>query len=505
MKERIISKSKKVIFLIIFIIIILQTFSMQWLLKRQEAELLKYYGQSQNQLITYLKSSYEEDFFRDVKLMGHWTALYDNVQDLNYQWIQDQVGMVINDSKLADMILIKGYNGYYDFYGNQAGHMAICQSTVYKNLVDKLAETRDYVMIDKNLYLVAGSLITPSHGSQSGGFIIFASQITKNMVFHNFETSPVDVQSHVSKDRLISILEVKDKNHKLLTSLETSTDIEKYHHIYKHVILGNGLIIFMIAILIIVFSNKTLNKFNSILNKTFSHFDKVLKGQDSQPLKETGQYELDRFIYYNNTLMSKLKARMKEIDHLHLEQIALLVGAIESKDTYTRGHSERVKLISRQIGQQLDVDLKTLETAAILHDIGKIHISEAILNKPDKLTIEEFECIKGHAQAGATILSKSKQLTGVSHIILQHHERFDGLGYPSGLSGHDINVYARIIAIADSLDAMTSNRSYRKGMSFEKALTIIADESGKQFDPKIVQVLLDQSDQIKGIIKDPLS
>ena len=136
------------------------------------------------------------------------------------------------------------------------------------------------------------------------------------------------------------------------------------------------------------------------------------------------------------------------------------------------------------------LEISRLETCALLHDIGKINIGDEILNKWGKLTAEEWEAVKAHSQLGATIVSHAHQLAPCIACILHHHERYDGGGYPKGLKGEDIPLYARILAIADAFAAMTSTRPYAEALSKREALEEMKRGAGKQFDPKLVEVFL---------------
>jgi putative nucleotidyltransferase with HDIG domain len=188
----------------------------------------------------------------------------------------------------------------------------------------------------------------------------------------------------------------------------------------------------------------------------------------------------------NSELYSNLKNFLFNV-------IKTLVHAIEAKDSYTRGHSERVNTLVITIAEAMDlspVDQEALSRAAILHDIGKIGISEKILNKPGKLTQEEFLRIQEHPEKGYTILKPIEQLNESLSAIRHHHERYDGTGYPSGLKGEEIPLYARIIALADTYDAMTSARSYRPNISYEDAVAEIVSVQGTQLDPELVQIFL---------------
>lgn len=155
----------------------------------------------------------------------------------------------------------------------------------------------------------------------------------------------------------------------------------------------------------------------------------------------------------------------------------MLVNAVEEKDLYTRGHSERVKDISIILASELGYkELDLIEEAAVLHDIGKIGIHEDVLNKPGKLSKEEYEIIKQHPVKGERILSSSRKLAVVASVVRQHHEHYDGNGYPDGLKEASIEIEARIIAVADAFDAMTSERPYRKAMAYDNAIEILVKE-----------------------------
>ncbi|MFH1874534.1 MAG: HD domain-containing phosphohydrolase [Pseudomonadota bacterium] len=172
-----------------------------------------------------------------------------------------------------------------------------------------------------------------------------------------------------------------------------------------------------------------------------------------------------------------------------------LAQALEAKDFYTRGHSERVGELALKIAKRLGLSERQLEAirkGSLLHDIGKIGVKETILLKPGKLTDEEMAHIKSHPKRGFDICSPLRSIEECLPIIRSHHERLDGQGYPDGLRGEDIPLLARITAVADSFDAMTTDRPYRKGMTKEQALKICENEkSSGQWDPQIVDILLE--------------
>jgi diguanylate cyclase (GGDEF)-like protein/putative nucleotidyltransferase with HDIG domain len=193
---------------------------------------------------------------------------------------------------------------------------------------------------------------------------------------------------------------------------------------------------------------------------------------------------------YNRTLDKK----NQQIQKMTLQTIATIANTIDAKDEYTRGHSKRVSEYSVAIALELGMDEKevdNLRSIALLHDIGKIGVPDAVLNKPGKLTNEEYQLMKRHTVIGAEILKDIGMLPGIDVGAKYHHERWDGKGYPNGLAGEDIPYIARIIAVADAYDAMTSNRIYRKHLDENTVLNEIKNGVGSQFAPEPANALIE--------------
>lgn len=189
----------------------------------------------------------------------------------------------------------------------------------------------------------------------------------------------------------------------------------------------------------------------------------------------------------------ELDKRKKNIEEMSLQLMQMLSTTIEAKDEYTKGHSHRVAeysvLIARELGWN-EKELSNLKNAAHLHDIGKIAIPDTILNKPSKLSEEEFSIIKEHTIIGANILKNISLIDHVQEIVRNHHERYDGNGYPDGLKGKEIPLHARIVTVADSYDAMSSQRIYRNQLPPEKIIQELENNKGTQFDPEITDIFL---------------
>jgi len=196
---------------------------------------------------------------------------------------------------------------------------------------------------------------------------------------------------------------------------------------------------------------------------------------------------------YRLNLELKVKEQTDVINQMYIRSIDAMVKALEAKDCYTRGHAQRVTIYSVAMARELgmpDPRVEDLRRASVLHDLGKIGVREAIINKPGRLTSEEFQEIIRHPVISVSILEPIPFFRPLLPAILHHHERFNGRGYPDGLAGEEIPLESRIMAVADTFDAMTSTRAYRKALPEEEATSELVRCAGTQFDPDIVKCFL---------------
>jgi len=207
------------------------------------------------------------------------------------------------------------------------------------------------------------------------------------------------------------------------------------------------------------------------------------------------QEDLDSFVGFGNHVAVALEnSRLYEsLEQASLDAIQALAKAVEAKDPYTHGHSERVAAYSTRLAAAIGLSEKqqlNLKLACMIHDIGKIGVTERILHKPARLDHEEQTAIKHHSVIGETIIRPLKGLGEIARMIRSHHERYDGFGYPDRLRGEEIPLEARIMAIADSYDAMTTTRPYRVPLPEETVIRELVDNRGRQFDPFLVDSFL---------------
>ena len=233
--------------------------------------------------------------------------------------------------------------------------------------------------------------------------------------------------------------------------------------------------------------------------KPFS-LDKVVLSVDRALEKRRLEIEITD---YRQHLEQKVAEQARSIRTSFLNALTALAYALEAKDKYTSGHSQRVAEISTAIANELRIPgdiMERIKLAGLIHDIGKIGVRESILNKPSGLTDEESRHIKCHPEIGERILTPIVADKDILTMVRHHHERYNGTGYPDGLSGKQISLGARILAVADSYDAMTSERSYRAAMTVAAACTEIECGKGTEFDPEVAEAFLRAKKLTKSVV-----
>jgi putative nucleotidyltransferase with HDIG domain len=223
-----------------------------------------------------------------------------------------------------------------------------------------------------------------------------------------------------------------------------------------------------------------LRQVEAVVKRALDHRELVLA-------KQRYETQLEKLVEQRT---AELDRALDSLENAYRSTLRALTAALETRDLETHGHSERVVTYSLRLGREYGLDsaeMKALEFGSLLHDIGKIGVPDAILRKPAKLTDEEWVRMREHPTHGQQILRGIEFLNEAAMVVAQHHEKWDGSGYPLGLQGTEINICARIFSVADAFDAMTSDRVYRRGKSYEAALQELDEWSGRQFDPAVIK------------------
>lgn len=302
---------------------------------------------------------------------------------------------------------------------------------------------------------------------------------------------------------LDSITYLRDKNGDIYGFIDVYGDLEKLRisqdKIKEKVLLITVILGLVLGILLYVLAYYIVRQ----LRMTSKTVGSIAQGNFKARVDKITKDELGVIGSGINDMADKIENLFEEQEEFSVQVIETLVGTIDAKDKYTNGHSVRVAKYSKMIAERLgksQEECKQIYYVGLLHDIGKIGIPDEIINKTSRLTDEEFAVIKTHPDVGYNLLNKLSKIENVSVGAHYHHERFDGRGYPEGLKGEEIPEIARIIAVADTYDAMTSNRSYRNAMSQEKVRGELEKGKGTQFDAKFAEVMLEIDLEIQELI-----
>ena len=377
-----------------------------------------------------------------------------------------------------------------------------------------IASVVDLQFLIRRLHEVSGGGLTPYVVDSQGRLVAAASpeyatgQDMKNLeIVRNFVDSGNKAQLAATKE----FSESDSKNsvemlgtYSPVTALDWAVVVHKprgeaYRGVYE--MQRTARLLALLAVLLsIVVSIYAARRITNPLEVLTESSRAIARGDFSQRVHLRSRTEIGELAETFNTMsedlehfVEDLKRAAEENRALFMGSIQMLAGAVDEKDPYTRGHSDRVTRYSLMIAREMNLPtdfMETLQISAQLHDVGKIGIEDHILKKPGALTAEEFEVMKTHTTKGANILRPVTQLAAMLPGIELHHEALDGRGYPYGLQGDQIPLLARLIAVADTFDALTTNRPYQHAHTPEQALQIIQNLAGKRLDPAAVQALL---------------
>ncbi len=379
-----------------------------------------------------------------------------------------------------------------------------------------IASVVDLQFLIRRLQEVSGGGLTPYVVDSQGRLVAAATpefatgQDMKNLeIVRNFVDGGNKAQLAATKEFTVNPGRGKDSVEMLGTfspvvSLDWAVVVQKprreaYRGVYEMQRTARllALLAVLLSIGVSIFAARRITNPLSILTQSSRA---LAKGDFSQRVRLWSRTEIGELAETFNTMSDELERFVEDLKRaaeenraLFMGSIQMLAGAVDEKDPYTRGHSDRVTRYALMIGKEMKLDaafMEVLQISAQLHDVGKIGIEDHILRKPGALTEEEFEVMKTHTTKGANILRPVTQLADMLPGIELHHEALDGRGYPYGLQGDQIPLLARVIAVADTFDALTTNRPYQQAHTTEQALQIIRNLAGKRLDPNAVAALL---------------
>jgi len=444
-----------------------------------------------------------------------WDDLYAAIENGNYEWSKENATEFMvetPDGFSLDFVYVFGNNnGYQEVYGETSILSSIGGLDAYKLSMENHSVETDFVMVEDTLYLMAMSPVTTNNKRMTNGYYVMAREYSpgyvESMVEHasnrdEFLGSALDDEAVNQRYYTSLTYDLKNKSQQYLTSFTFNYDISTYTRPYSNLRNYSIVVIVLTVTLLIVTFMNNIKMLLSGRDDLMSRITALEEGRFEAVSSRSQVREIQEVLDAINHLGLSLGQREGAVLDHHMDTLTVIIDAIEEKDRYVKGHSSRVKEIAMIIGEIMNVeDMKTLEEAALLHDIGKISISPEILNKPGKLTVEEYNVVKTHTNRGQWIVNGIPYLKRVGEIIVQHHERYDGRGYPRRLIGEEIDLLARIISVSDALEAMCSDRAHREKIDFYQAVSIIKKERDKQFDGKVVNAFLEGLEEIRYITR----
>lgn len=470
-------------------------------------EFANQFMQSQKESINTYLSDQSYQLLATARDYAHWTDFRDALLSNNVEWISENTTDYIIETDMLDVDSV-----FIDFPDSGS---VFSVGSLTKDIFSSLKQVQEIEVfnidrvqlywIEGSIYILSGSYISDNQlENKSGAFILarkfddlkFESLAPYIDSKHLLSLDVSDKKSNYSFDSLSGILEFDAPIYdgaKNIAYLHLKYDISSFLKLFSTSAKTIFTIIIINVLLAVVIFGVKMSDWNKKLVSIIDNINFIASNKKYDlKLEEKGGFEALNLSRSINRLTTQINDHLDSIETHYIESIEVIAKAMEVNDPYTKGHAERVSDFSVKLAKagNYAVDIEHLHLAGLLHDIGKIGIPHHILNKPGKLDDAEYTIIKSHSEKGYAILSTASIFEDVKHMVLYHHEKFDGTGYPSGIEGEDIPLGAKILAIADVFDAISSNRAYRDAMPLDKVIRIMKSESGKAFDPNILEVFL---------------
>ncbi|MGB3367768.1 MAG: HD domain-containing phosphohydrolase [Acidaminobacteraceae bacterium] len=478
-----------------------------------EAYVNSYEGKIEHQVSTYMNSLIR-DLEQAIESNAYWTDAIENLENMDSEWFSENSTSYIIEMDLfnTDYILITDETlKFTQESGGQLKDILLVDEYVLDSLNNNTVN-KFYKSIEDDLYLIVSSPFLDNELQNPTGLYVSVKKLDvqfldelqfdfgedlKNIQI-GYDSGPKLITS--TKKELYTTFELPNSDRRLELLFDIS-EIYDMLFIQRDHIFASISIVATIAVLFVIVSIFVIVKRIKILllgveNISNGDYDYKIKSDNGKYL-----FELNKLTRGVNKMSNDIKEHLKVIDENYNEMVDVIINAVEINDAYTSRHNIDVGKYSKIIATEIGYDkIDDLILASKLHDIGKISIPGHILNKSIKLTVDEFEIIKIHPLKGYQIIEHLDYFEEIKLGVKYHHEKYDGSGYPDGLKGDEIPMMAQIISIADVYDALTSDRSYRKGLTHQNAIEIIKEGSGSQFNPSLIKSFLNRADEFRVLM-----
>lgn len=467
-------------------------------------EIKNNFYKDKTQLIDYFFEQNIENMTSLLYSHAVWTDTQEKVRMQDNSWLYDNAsGYLVNEEEYdIDFVMITNEElTFIDSYGIVTLDDIMDTKSFKTALYDDKFSYELIWINHKPMIIICSPLLDNNYNNPFGAYIMGRyidneeldklKEILGNESVKNITISQNKIYKHIVNNNY-SIVKFSyniDIDNKTFINASFETPVyNKIFYVHKGhiftIIITSALISIIIAL---IYFKRIVNSIQELIKVIM----RISHGDYSKSATKTNIPELNQLVDAINKMSLDITSRMNEIDENYLSMIEIMVNAVEMNDSYTSHHSSNVAEYARLIGRELEYkDMDMLYAAARLHDIGKISIPKDILNKPGKLTIEEYRIIKEHPVAGHQLMDNINYFNEIKKGVLYHHERYDGKGYPEGLKEDEIPFVAQIISVADVFDALASDRPYRKAFSYDEALSIIKKNSGTMFNPVIVDAFI---------------
>jgi len=507
-------KMRNFLIMVWIISLILVGFSIFFINKQTYSVIEKSFKNSKINQIEYFVDDNFEDLENLITSHAVWTDAIDAMAAEDVDWMYNNAsGYIVDDANLnIDYIYTADEISNFEMAYSSIGLIDIKEIRGYEEALIHDNTYKEVVWFEDNPVLfVSSPFYDDDYGNPNGCYII--GRILKKEDFADLEkllTNKSVKQIKVTQSPIIRTKRIKNQveiNHQILDGSEVYfyvvISIEYLEGIYSGMTELTLWVLSLVAVVVVTILIMNIKKLSRRLIKVIEVVKDISAGnyhikldyKESKLMPEINQLVESINIMSDDieSHIETIESHSKSIDNRYFDMIELLVDTVEMNDSYTYHHSVSVSDFAMLIGCAIEFDdLENLELASKLHDIGKISISTEILNKPGKLTKEEYEVIKTHSREGYKLLNKVEKFEIAKYGVLYHHEHYNGKGYPNGLKGDEIPLMAQIITVADVYDALTSDRAYRDALTCKDAMKILFEEKGRMLNPELVDVFYEE-------------